>query len=210
MHNKIMHSLSKTQDVTVKGRLFYFCHCTTQGSKIFFPMTRRHLLNLEDILHSNIILTHYPLGDSIWLHWKRKEFVNHRDHSFFRFSPASWNTYIKRVHPRLINDVHRRPRVKHDAGHADPQHRSRGRAPTTRRYPASRPTRNARPTSVQRQKHSAFSQRYTTNPRSTQQQRSRSNAPRYDSPTPSPHQSATDEEYCSECTIEEPATTPLV
>ena len=186
-----------------------FTNITRDGQSIDFCLTGAQLYNLNDCINQEFPLQHYPLGDYVWLHVEEARLRDYHKNLFFRFTGKSWKTYIKEVHPIAMNHVlQQRVCHQYDAGHANRPHRSRGRPSVTWRHTLSRSARNAGPTSIKRKKYSTVSQRYTTNSRSTRRQRSRSHATRNESPTPASHHTTTDEEYCSECSIEEPPPTP--
>ena len=202
--------LDKRQYVSLTQDFLRFTNITRDDQSIDFYLTASQVYSFNDCINQNFPLQHYPLGESVWLHVEETRLRDHVKNLFFRFTRKSWNTYIKEVHPLAMNHVlQQRVCHQYDAGHANRSHRSRGRTSVTRRHTLSRSARNASLTSLKRKKYSTVSQRHTTNSRSTRRQRSRSHATRTDSPTPLSHHTTTDEEYCSECSIEEPTSAPV-
>ena len=205
--------LCERQSVVVQYENIYFCHVTQRGHVRSFMLTDYQFENLNDLIKETMCncIRNYPLGAGLWLSVTASgyQLTNHRDNTYFIF--IDWERYKRHVHPRVMSflrhDVDMRGEdYQYDADDESRQlHRPRSPPRKKRRTLASRSTRDARSSTEQSQKRAILSRWDRSNPRKRPQRRGRVDEARsVASPSrESKCDTSSDEEHCSECSIDE-------
>lgn len=117
-------TLHKKQRISVSSHI-HFQHRADSGKEYEIVLNWRQFLNLHDYIRNyNIfsLISHFPLGDNVWLYHKEgvTDLINYRKKCFFSFYEEAWESYRYDIHFRIYDSFKHgkpddyQPYAKHD------------------------------------------------------------------------------------------------
>ena len=165
-------TLNEKQRVSVSSRVC-FHHRADSGREYRITLDIRQFLNLHDYIRDYNTLSsvsHYPLGDNVWLYHEGSttELTDSRKKCFFSFYEESWNIYIQSTHYLIYDLLQNGKSYDHqfDAKHERRRrHRARRHASNVSKYNKTlhRSTRDARHENEEWSQHANVSERQSSN-----------------------------------------------